>query len=293
MEHSDGHYYVPAYSKLPFFGALGLFLLGYGSLNLLHANLAGTVLFLLGALVLAAVLFAWFREVIKEQSAGLYTDQITRSFRWSMIWFIFAEIFLFGIFLSAIFYARVISIPALAGEGTSQNLLTHILLWPEFSSTWPLLLNPNPVAFPGSTGAVGIWQTPILNTIVMILSAISVTFAFRFLKRDVRTGVIISLLITIVLGLIFVGLQSQAFLLSNNQYGLKLSSGIYGSTFFMLVGLHTAHVVIGLLMLLVMLIRTIKGHFNKTNNFAFKATVWFWQFISVIWLVTFAFVYCL
>lgn len=293
MEHSDSHYYVPAYSKLPFFAAFGLFLLGYGSLNLIHANLAGTVLFLLGALVLASVLFSWFREVIREQSAGLYSDQITRSFRWSMIWFIFTEIFLFGIFLGALFYARVISVPALAGEGASQNLLTHILLWPEFSNAWPLLTNPNPVAFPGSTGAVGVWQTPLLNTIVMLLSVISVTFAFSFLKRNIRSGVIIGLLITIALGLVFVGLQAQEFLLANNQYGLKLSSGIYGSTFFMVVGLHTAHVVIGLLMLLVMLIRTMKGHFNTTNNFAFKATVWFWQFIAVIWLITFVFVYWL
>lgn len=293
MEHSNTHYYVPEHSKLPFLGALGLFLLGYGTLNLLHSSMIGTVLFMAGAIILAGVLFAWFREVINEQMAGLYNEQISHSFQWGMIWFFVTEIFLFGIFMAALFYARVISVPGLAGIGNSQDFLTHIMFWPNFKDVWPLLTNPNPVAYPGSTGTVDPWHVPLLNTIVMLLSAVSVTFAYRFLKRSNRTGAVIGLSVTIVLGLIFVFMQAQEFLLAHNEYGLKLSSGIYGSTFFMLVGLHTAHVIVGLLMLAVMLLRTIKGHFNAKDNFGFKATLWFWQFITVIWLITFVFVYCL
>ncbi len=291
MENSKNHYYVPEYSKLPFFGALGLFCLGYGSLNLLHINWVGMIIFLGGALILAGVMFGWFREVIREQMAGHYNEQITRSFQWGMVWFIFAEIFLFGIFFAPLLYAKYISVPALAGYGSSQNLLTNIILWPNFKAAWPLFNNPNAVSYPGATGNINTWSTPIVNTIILILSCVTILWSYRGLKRDARVSLITGLLITIILGIIFALFQVHDAVLANNIYSLKLSSGIYGSTFFMLVGLHIAHVVIGILILLVMLLRILKGHFTKEDHFAFKASVWFWQFITIIWLFIFVFVY--
>lgn len=294
MENASSHYFVPEYSKLPILAAFGLFCLGFGTLNLLHANIVGTFVFLLGAFIIAGVMFLWFREVIKEHQAGLYNEQIGRSFRWGMIWFIFSELCFFGIFFGALFYARIISVPALAGTSlVDQNILTHIMLWPNFKEAWPLFNNPNPAAFPGAKGTLHTWSIPALNTLVLLCSAVTLTWAHWSLKRNAKRNLIIGLLLTIILGAIFLSLQAHEYFLAHNYYGLKLSSGIYGSTFFMLTGFHAAHVTIGLIILIVILMRVLKGHFTPEEHFGFEASAWYWHFVDIVWLFLFVFVYWL
>jgi len=291
MSEAHGSYYVPTHSKLPFFGAAGLFCLGYGSLNLLHGHLIGPLFFLTGSLILVAVMFAWFRQVISEDKAGVYDQQADRSFRWGMVWFIFSEICFFGIFFFVLFYIRVISVPAMAGHGDPSDVMTHLLLWPNFKDIWPLLINPNPAAFPGPKGTLHTWSIPALNTLILLSSAVTLTWAHWSLKRNQRKQLILGLVATVVLGVIFLGFQAHEYFLAHTVYGLKMSSGIYGSTFYMLTGFHAVHVTIGLIMLFVILLRCIRGHFTADDHFGFEASAWYWHFVDVVWLILFVFVY--
>ena len=294
MGNANSQYYVPEYSKLPILTAIGLFCLGYGTLNLLHANTVGIFAFFIGSIILAAVMFMWFREVIREHRSGLYNEQTDRSFRWGMIWFIFSEVCFFGIFFGVLFYARLISVPSLAGAGTlNENILTHILLWPNFKDVWPLFNNPNPAAFPGAKGALHTWSIPAFNTLILLSSAVTLTWAHWSLKKSARRNLIIGLVLTVILGTCFLSLQAYEYFLAHTHYGLKLSSGIYGSTFFMLTGFHAAHVTIGLIILVVILLRALKGHFSADEHFGFEAAAWYWHFVDIVWLFLFIFVYWL
>jgi len=116
-----GSYYVPEKSALPIIMAIGLFCLGYGSLNLLHAHLIGPIIFLTGCAIVAICMFFWFRAVINEHSAGLHDAQMERSYRWGMVWFVFSEVCFFGIFFFALFYIRWFTVPALGGIGGYEN----------------------------------------------------------------------------------------------------------------------------------------------------------------------------
>lgn len=294
-EGSNKHhnYYIPAYSKLPFFGALGLFCLLYGGVHLLHSNLLGLLIFFAGVVIVIAVLVGWFSEVIQEHGIGLYNDQVGRSFRWGMMWFIFSEICFFGIFFGALFYTRTISVPALAGYGANQNILTNIILWPNFHAVWPLFSNPNPQAFPGAAGTLHTWRIPAFNTLVLLSSAATLTWAHWSLKRNEQKKLIIGLITTIILGIMFLSLQAHEYLLAHSYYGLNLNSGIYGSTFFILTGFHALHVTIGLIILCAILIRILKGHFTPDDHFGFEASAWYWHFVDIVWLFLFIFVYWL
>ncbi|MEM1243692.1 MAG: cytochrome c oxidase subunit 3 [Pseudomonadota bacterium] len=291
MSASHGSYYVPEYSPLPIIAAIGIFCIGYGSIHLLHAHLVGPIMFFGGSLIIAGVMFAWFRAVFLENKAGLLDAQMDRSYRWGMFWFIFTEVCFFGIFFGALFYTRIVSVPNLAGEGNSSAFLTQMLLWPNFKATWPLLVNPDPQAFPGPAGTLHTWRIPALNTLILLSSAVAVTWAHWGIKKNNQRQFITGLIITIVLGFIFLSFQAYEYVLAHTVYQLTMSSGIYGSTFFMLTGFHAAHVTIGAIMLCVILVRATKGHFNSEDHFGFEASAWYWHFVDVVWLFLFIFVY--
>lgn len=283
-------YYVPAQSPWPIVGAVALFFLATGFANYLHSNVYGKYLMLIGFTILLVMIYGWFRNVIQESLQGLYSKQMDRSFRWGMIWFIFSEVFFFLAFFGALFYIREFTVPWLGGSGA--KLMTGSLLWPEFVAKWPLLVNPSHDVV-GPTAVINPWGLPLINTALLLTSSVTLTIAHHALKDNKRNLVIIMTLATVLLGWIFLGFQATEYMEAYHELGLTLSSGIYGSTFFILTGFHGAHVAIGSLILFIMLIRCIKGHFSPEKHFAFEAGAWYWHFVDVVWIALFLFVYCL
>src|SRR6185437_7121004 len=147
-EHEPVHYYFIAEpSRWPILGALSLFLMFIGIINIIHNNWYGHYLFFAGGLIIAYMMFGWFSTVIHESLEGLHSSQMDKTYRWGMFWFIASEVAFFGVFFGALFYARTFAVPALAGLIGSKE--TAILLWPHFQAAWPLFKNPNPIAFKG------------------------------------------------------------------------------------------------------------------------------------------------
>lgn len=291
------HYYVPAQSKWPVIGAIGLFLLVIGLASLIHATrpsaegtLTQPLIFLCsGMVVLIYMIFGWFNHVIKESMEGLYSKQMDMSFRMGMMWFIFSEVMFFAAFFGALFYIRTIALPWLDGFGSKP--LTAELLWPNFSATWPLMINPNPEKIIGPLETIGWSGIPLLNTVILLTSGVTVTWAHWALKVNKRMQLNIAMALTVALGITFLVFQVHEYHEAYTHLGLTLDSGIYGSTFFMLTGFHGLHVTLGSIMLFVILCRCLKGHFTKEHHFAFEATAWYWHFVDVVWLGLFIFVY--
>jgi cytochrome c oxidase subunit III len=290
MAHSQAHdkYYVPhGTSWWPIIGSVGLTSLVVGFSIVLNSGAGlGKILMVLGVLVTLFMLFGWFGMVIRESEQNFYNKQVDVSYRWSMSWFIFSEVMFFAAFFGALFYARVYSLPWLGGEG--DGVMTNQLLWPEFEAMWP---SSGPGRVGGEFQTMGAWGIPAINTAILLTSGITVTWAHHGLLAGHRKQLIIGLLATVLLGAIFVGLQAYEYIHAYNDLNLKLSTGIYGSTFFMLTGFHGFHVTMGAIMLAVILLRSIKGHFTPTNHFAFEAVAWYWHFVDVVWLGLFIFVY--
>jgi cytochrome c oxidase subunit 3 len=288
MAHSQAHdkYYVPhGTSWWPIVGSFGLTGLAVGfSMVLNHGAGLGKVLMLLGVLVTLIMLFGWFGMVIRESEQTYYNKQVDASFRWSMSWFIFSEVMFFAAFFGALFYARVYSLPWLGGVG--DGAMTNQLLWPQFEALWPSS-GPTGVEFT----PMGAWGIPALNTAILLTSGVTVTWAHHGLLANHRKQLIIGLLATVLLGFVFVGFQAYEYIHAYHELNLKLSTGIYGSTFFMLTGFHGFHVTMGAVMLTVVLLRAIKGHFTPERHFAFEAVAWYWHFVDVVWLGLFIFVY--
>lgn len=286
-------YYVPHSSPWPIIGSVALFVTAFGAANLIHESTDkvvtesgfGAPVLYTGLFLIACMMFGWFSIVIRESRNGLVSDLLDQSYRMGMLWFIVSEIMFFAAFFGALFYARIISVPWLAGAG--NNLETHLLLWPDFADTWPLFMTPG-----GNTvEAMAAWGLPLINTIILVTSSVTLTFAHWALKKNRRIHLLVWLAITVVLGVTFIGLQALEYSHAYTELGLTLGSGIYGSTFFILTGFHGAHVTIGSIMLIVMFLRCSRGHFTPDDHFAFEATSWYWHFVDVIWLFLFTFVY--
>jgi len=285
MAQQHGSYYVPEYSALPIIGSIGLLLTAVGSLN--FNEFWGQVSTALGVFTLITILASWLTSVVRESRAGLYDKQMDRTFRWGMFWFIFCELNLFFILYFTLIYVRAYTLPWLAGTGAGGSLLTHYLLWPNFQAQWPLTVNPAP-SFGGLHVSPLAWGLPALNTAILLISAVVTTLAAWALKKGRMAGANSGLLVSIILGIAFLALQFHYCALVIKDYGLTAGSGIYGSLFFIILGFHSVHVVIGLILMAVILLRSFKQHFTlASKHFAFEAAVWFWCFITVMWLVNF------
>lgn len=288
---SSQYYYVPAHSHWPIVGSVALACIAVGAVNWIHAHEYGFFLFLVGICILVGMMFGWFTTVIHEAQRGLHNPLVDRSFRWGMVWFIFSEVMFFAAFFGALFYMRTYSVPWLGGLG--QGAATHEFLWPNFQATWPLFKNPDPKLFVGPRHILSAWGIPALNTAILLTSALTLTWAHWALRQGKREQLVIGLLITVLLGVTFLGCQGYEYTLAYLHDGLTLGSGAYGSTFFMLTGFHGMHVTVGAIMLTTMLVRCLKGHFTADHHFAFEACAWYWHFVDVVWLVLFVFVYWL
>jgi cytochrome c oxidase subunit 3 len=275
-------YYLPHPSRWPIIGACALLLSAAGAATWLNRGAAGPYILATGMALLIYMLFGWFGTVIRESEAGLYNKQVDVSYRWAMGWFIFSETMFFAAFFSALFYLRWHAVPDLASGDTAE-------LWPGFKGGWP-------ATGPGIEGTLrpehgtGI---PMLNTVLLLTSAATLFWAHLGLQKGARGQLKLGLFLTIVLGVVFLGLQFSEHYRAYTELGLTLGSGAYGATFFMLTGFHGLHVAIGATMLSVMFVRSLRGDFTPNDQFAFQAASWYWQFVDVIWLLMYVLVYWL
>jgi len=285
--HHPDRYYVPHGTRWPILGSIGLFLIVMGAALLMIEASGGRVLMLAGVASLLVMLFGWFGTVIRESERGYYNAQVDRSFRHGMAWFIFSEVMFFAVFFGTLFYARQLVVPWLAGEG--KNFFTHFLLWDNFENSWP-------TAGPGATEEFEImhaWGIPAINTAILLTSGVTITIAHHMLRHGERAWLAVWLGATWLLGALFLGLQADEYIHAYHELNLRLDSGIYGATFFMMTGFHGLHVTLGTIMLIVIWLRVLRGHFKPDHHFAFEATAWYWHFVDIVWLGLFVFVYWL
>jgi cytochrome c oxidase subunit 3 len=286
MSQADQHYYVPHGSHWPVVGSIGLFLMMVGVSTWLNGSNPGFWIMLSGFAVIIVMLAGWFGNVIAESQQGLYNQQVDTTFRMGMFWFIFSEVMFFSAFFGALFYARNMAIPWLGGD--SNNFFTNLLLWGGYESTWP---SNGPGNLGGEYEVMEPFGLPLINTAILLTSSVTVTIAHHMLRENRRLLLNVFLAATFILGFIFVVLQAEEYVHAYQEMNLKLTTGIYGSTFFMLTGFHGMHVTIGAIMLTVIWLRTMKGHFTPENHFAFEAVAWYWHFVDVVWLGLYVFVY--
>ena len=293
MSDSQGAYFIPEPSRWPIVGTLALFAMFIGGGMILNGYISnGQYVLGLGTLALIYLFYGWFKDVIDESLAGNYNEQVDISFRWGMSWFIFSEVMFFAAFFGALFYIRVLSVPWLGGDS-----VTNTFAWPDFQATWPLLTTPDmsiaglESKYMAIKDVIPAWGVPAANTAVLLSSGATVTFAHWALKKGNRSGLCWWLAATVALGFFFVYLQAVEYGHAYHELDLTLESGVYGSTFFMLTGFHGFHVTMGATMLLVILYRSMKGHFSAHNHFAFEGVAWYWHFVDVVWLGLFVFVY--
>jgi len=276
-------YFVPAPSNWPMVGMISMGLTMFGASMVVNRYSSGWFLLLAGFALLIYMMFGWFGAVIRESETGTYNRKVDVSFRWGMSWFIFSEVMFFGAFFGALFYARIITLPSL-GDFDSK------VLWPDFSPTWP---TTGPAGIVEPFTKIHAWPLPTVNTILLVTSGIWLTIAHHALRANHRSKAIFWLVLTLLFGFTFVGVQAYEYAHAYSDLNLKLSSGIFGSTFFMLTGFHGFHVLVGALMLTTVTLRLIRGHFQPDHHFAFEAAAWYWHFVDVVWIGLYVVVYWL
>nr|AYR06627.1 cytochrome c oxidase subunit III [Renouxia sp.] len=246
-------------SPWPFMASLSAFSCTIGGVLYIHAYKYGGISLFLGFLTLIFTMFVWWRDIIRESTfEGHHTGIVQQGLRYGVILFIISEILFFFAFFWAFFHS---------------SLAPTV----EIGSIWPpkgiIVLNP--------------WEIPFLNTIVLLLSGCTVTWAHHAMVSNHRAEGIIGLILTVILAIIFTSLQAF-------EYGMasfRLSDGIYGSTFYMATGFHGFHVLIGTIFLSVCLIRLIQYQMTQQHHFGFEAAAWYWHFVDVVWLFLFVSIY--
>jgi cytochrome c oxidase subunit 3 len=193
----------------------------------------------------------------------------------------------FAAFFGALFWARTFSVPTLGN-------LENALLWPDFKALWPSMqagITASPAGTVEPFTTMGPWPIPTINTAILLTSGVTLTLAHHALREGHRGMTIAWMWLTVLLGIVFLGFQAFEYHHAYTELNLKLSSGIYGSTFFMLTGFHGFHVFVGMLMLLFITIRLMRGHFTPDRHFGFEGAAWYWHFVDVVWLGLYIVVY--
>ncbi|MFZ5520614.1 MAG: cytochrome c oxidase subunit 3 [Pseudomonadota bacterium] len=283
------YYYVPGPSRHPVMAAFGLFFVILGASQWTNGHAWGAYSLAFGLLWWLFVLKQWFGDAIRESESGLYGDRIDVSYRWSMAWFIFSEVMFFGAFFGALFWSRYVTLPTLGS-------LENALLWPDFKAVWPSAGGGATASPAGTVEPFGLMSPlgiPTLNTALLLTSGVTLTIAHHALRAGHRGKAIAFMWMTVILGAVFLGFQGYEYFHAYHELNLKLSSGIYGSTFFMLTGFHGMHVLVGMLMLLVITLRLMRGHFTPERHFGFEGAAWYWHFVDVVWLGLYVVVYWL
>jgi len=285
-------YHLVDPSPWPFVGSMAALALFGGALLWMHGTAAGPFISLAGLLGVLVTMYVWWRDVIREAEQGGYHNKVVQlGLRYGMVLFIASEVMFFAAFFWAFFDA------ALWGDGGVQMGEAAKMFAREKANggQWP----------PAHITVFDPWDLPLLNTMILLLSGCTVTWAHHALKEGNRKGLIQGLTATVFLGVCFTTLQaveysispfSFATLLEGGQKiteeGAKIKSGgIYSSAFFMATGFHGFHVIVGTIFLAVCLFRSMKGHFKPNHHFGFEAAAWYWHFVDVVWLFLFCFVY--
>jgi cytochrome c oxidase subunit III len=288
--HAQGttpYYFIPNPSRHPVLAALGLFFVILGAGQWINGADWGKYSLMAGMVIWLGVLYQWFSEAISESESGQYGHKIDLSFRWSMSWFIFSEVMFFGAFFTALWWARAHSVPELGS-------LDQQLLWPDFKAVWPSLAagataSPAGIVEPFTT-MTPFWL-PTINTALLLTSGVTLTIAHHALVAGHRSKTILFMWMTVLLGVVFLFVQGYEYFHAYSEMNLKLTSGVYGSTFYMLTGFHGFHVFVGMLMLLFITLRLQKGHFTPERHFGFEGAAWYWHFVDVVWLGLYILIY--
>jgi len=246
-------------SPWPIFSSLGALASTVGGVLYFHGYVAGDSLLALGISIILYSMFVWWRDVIREGTfEGHHTKTVQVGLRYGMILFIVSEIMFFVAFFWAFFHSSL-----------SPTI--------EIGAVWP----------PKGIDVLDPWGVPFLNTVILLTSGASVTWAHHAILADKRTQTIYALAVTILLAAIFTGFQA----LEYKEAPFTISDSVYGSCFYLATGFHGFHVFIGTLFLSVCLIRASKHHFPRNHHFGFEAAAWYWHFVDVVWLFLFVAIY--
>lgn len=284
MKNKDSSYYVPEQSAWPIIGALALLFLAFGSLNL--DKYWGLIAFIIGIAGLVFMLSGWLWNVTKESNAGLYSQQMDKTFRWGMLWFLISELFLFGLLIGSIIHVRFSITPWLAGQSGDASQLTHYLLWPDFAKHWPLLKPPSATASASTPSLAAMRQLPLINLIILLASALLLTDAWYHFKKMRYKLCRLTFGIAIFLAFLFLISQSYYFI-QLTQAHIIAKSGVYGSFLIAFLGLHLINTLAAFLFLCILCLRLYKKNLVKENAFSFDAAVWWWDFLAAIWALGF------
>jgi cytochrome c oxidase subunit 3 len=275
-------------SYLPLQVSMALLLVALGVVGLLHASDTAWIYLGLGLFALVVTIIKWFSVIIHDAKTILNGNAtFDDAMRNGMIWFIFTEVMFFAGLFGVLFYIRLWALPQLGGMVESK-IMTHTLLWPRFEAAWPLISSPDQTVM--NIKPVGIMGIPAFNTLVLLLSGLTITVSHHALKHADYIRSARWLLSTIVLGSIFLCLQGIEYQHAFTQ-GLTFQSSIYGNIFYFMTGFHGLHVFLGTVFLIAIYRRLINGELSPESHFGFEASAWYWHFVDVVWLMLFVFVY--
>ena len=233
-------------------------------------------LLILGALMVIATMILWWSDVVKEANAGDHTPVVSIGLRYGMLLFIASEVMFFVAWFWVFFEMALFH-----GQRTLSSIDDVAAAW----KTWP----------PKGVEVVPPFELPLVNTLTLLLSGTTVTWAHHALQQNDRNSAKVALVLTILLGMLFTSIQAYEYnhiLTDKLFYGPDATnSGLYGSAFFMATGFHGFHVIIGTIFLTVYLARLLAGGFSPTKHFGFEAASWYWHFVDVVWLFLFTFLY--
>lgn len=246
-------------SPWPVTAAIAAFSCALGGVMYMHAYSNGGYLLFSGFSLLLFTMFSWWRDVTREATfSGHHTGAVQKGLRYGVILFIVSEILFFFAFFWAFFHSSLS--PAI-----------------DIGSMWP----------PKGIVVFSPWEVPFLNTIILLLSGCSVTWAHHSIVAGYKKQATLALITTVILAAIFTGFQGFEYSVAN----FTLSDGVYGATFYMATGFHGFHVFIGTIFLGICLLRLLKSHLTQQHHFGFEAAAWYWHFVDVVWLFLFISIY--
>jgi heme/copper-type cytochrome/quinol oxidase subunit 3 len=252
-------YHLVDVSPWPLIGALSAFTTAVGAALSIHLYNYGTFILCLGFIGVFYTMFVWWRDVIRESTfEGHHTSVVQIGLRYGMLLFILSEVLFFAAFFWAYFDASL-----------APNV--------EIGAIWP----------PKGINVFNPWEVPLLNTLILVLSGVTITWSHHAILAGNRQQALVSLLITVLLGMCFTALQVYEYI----EASFTISDGVYGSSFYMATGFHGVHVLIGTTFLVVCLVRLYKSHFTSKHHFGFEAAAWYWHFVDVVWLFSFVTIY--